>query len=40
MNYTIKFHPEAEKEYLEGYQWYEQHQSGLGKRFELAVENK
>ena len=40
MNYTIKFHPEAEKEYLEAYQWYEQHQSGLSKRFELAVEKQ
>lgn len=40
MNYTIKFHPEAEREYLEAYQWYEEHQSGLGKRFELAVEKQ
>ena len=40
MNYTIKFHPEAEKEYLEAYHWYEEHQTGLGERFELAVEKQ
>ncbi len=38
MSYNLMFHPEADKEYLEAYQWYKQQQKGLGERFEKMVE--
>ena len=40
MDYIIKLHPEAEKEYLDAYHWYEEHQTGLGRHFEIAVEKQ
>ncbi len=40
MSYQLIFHPEAEKEYLEAYQWYEQEKKGLGERFEKMVEQR
>ena len=38
MDYTVLLHPEAEKEYLSSILWYESRFSGLGDRFEEAVE--
>ncbi|ETZ21160.1 hypothetical protein [Pedobacter sp. V48] len=32
MSYNNSFHPAAEKEYIEAYQWYEEHLEGLGNR--------
>lgn len=40
MNYLLIFHPEAEKEYIEAYMWYEEKSEGLGTRFESMVEKK
>lgn len=40
MPYDILFHPKAEKEYLEAYDWYEQQQKGLGARFEHFIEKQ
>ena len=37
MSYQLVFHPEADKEYMEAYQWYEKEQKGLGARFERMV---
>lgn len=33
MTYALAFLPRAEKELLEAYRWYEEQQSGLGKKF-------
>lgn len=38
MSYQSIFHPQAEEEYFEAYQWYEEKQKGLGERFEKMVE--
>jgi mRNA-degrading endonuclease RelE of RelBE toxin-antitoxin system len=38
MSYEVVFHPTAEVEYDEAYQWYEEQLTGLGDRFEKAVE--
>lgn len=38
--YRIVFHPEAEKEFLKSYQWYEERSIGLGDRFSKAIDNK
>lgn len=40
MKYQVIFHPIAEKEYREAYQWYEDQLKGLGDRFEQNVETK
>lgn len=40
MPLKLIFHPEAEDEYSEAYQWYEHKQKGLGERFEKYVEQK
>lgn len=40
MNYRLIFHPQANNEYVEAYQWYEQEQMGLGERFEKMVEQR
>ncbi len=40
MSYQLLFHPQAEKEYSEAYQWYEQQQKGLGDRFEQMVDHR
>ncbi len=40
MSYATVFHPLAEAEYIEAFQWYEDQLSGLGERFEQAVEEK
>ena len=37
MSYQLIFHPEADREYMEAYQWYEREQKGLGARFERMV---
>ena len=37
--YSIIFHPEAEKEYLDSVKWYEDSLIGLGKEFVAEVEN-
>jgi mRNA-degrading endonuclease RelE of RelBE toxin-antitoxin system len=37
VSYTVIIHPEAEKEYLDACNWYEQQTSGLGQRFKAAV---
>lgn len=37
MSYQLVFHPEADREYVEAYQWYEKEQKGLGARFEKMV---
>ena len=39
MSYRCVFHPAAENEYDEAYQWYEEQLQGLGDRFEEAIEN-
>ncbi len=38
MSYQLIFHPLAEREYFDAYQWYENKQEGLGDRFEKMVE--
>ncbi len=38
-NYTIIFHPKAEKEYLESVIWYENSLIGLGQSFFTEIEN-
>lgn len=38
MSFSLEFHPEAEKEYIEAYQWYENQLAGLGKKFEIRVD--
>ncbi len=40
MKYQVVFHPMAETEYREAYQWYEEQLRGLGERFEEAIEIK
>lgn len=40
MGYRVVFHPIAEKEYQEAYQWYEEQLQGLGDRFEETIEVK
>ena len=37
MNYQLVFHPEADREYMQAYQWYEKEQKGLGERFERMI---
>lgn len=37
MSYAVIIHPEAEKEYLDACNWYEQETIGLGQRFKAAV---
>ncbi len=38
MSYRAVFHPAAEEEYDEAYQWYEEQLRGLGDRFEETLE--
>lgn len=38
MNYTYLIHPLVEKDFEEGYIWYEEKQKGLGERFINAVD--
>lgn len=40
MSYKLTFHPKADKEYREAYNWYERIQKGLGERFEKMVEKR
>lgn len=40
MSCQIIFHPEAEKEYIEAYHWYENERKGLGGYFEKMVDLK
>jgi mRNA-degrading endonuclease RelE of RelBE toxin-antitoxin system len=40
MSYQLLFHPDADKEYRDAYQWYEQERKGLGERFEKMVEQR
>lgn len=40
MAYLLIFHPVADKEYSEAYQWYEERLEGLGDRFLKAVEEQ
>lgn len=40
MPYTIILHPEAEKEYLSSFLWYEERSPGLGERFAEAIDSK
>jgi len=37
MSYQLVFHPEADREYMKAYQWYENEKKGLGARFERMV---
>lgn len=37
--YTVIFHPEASKEFVESIIWYNQQKNGLGERFSLSVES-
>jgi plasmid stabilization system protein ParE len=36
----VVFHPKAELEYLEAFDWYEKQLAGLGVRFEHAIDEK
>ncbi|PKO99268.1 MAG: plasmid stabilization system [Bacteroidetes bacterium HGW-Bacteroidetes-2] len=38
MQYRIRFHPDAELEFLDSYHWYEDHSIGLGDKFRTIVE--
>ncbi len=40
MYFRILFHPEAEKEYYEAIKWYEERLTGLGIKFEKAIEKQ
>lgn len=40
MAFSIKFQSKAEKEYLDAFDWYEEQQEGLGKRFESSIEKQ
>src|SRR5690606_27018041 len=40
MPYTVVLHPEAEKEYLTSFLWYEERSPDLGERFGQAVESE
>ena len=39
MKYKVVFHPEATREYIDAYEWYEERQPGLGERFILSVDD-
>ncbi|MFA6087663.1 type II toxin-antitoxin system RelE/ParE family toxin [Mucilaginibacter sp.] len=39
-DYIIIFHPKAEIEFLEAFEWYEERLEGLGFRFETCVERR
>lgn len=38
MTYHVVLHPEAEKEYLSSYFWYEERSPGLGERFAKTID--
>lgn len=38
MSFHIVLHPEAEKEYIDGFNWYEKEKAGLGIQFETATD--
>jgi len=40
MSYTYQIHPLVERNFEEGYIWYEERQKGLGERFVNAVDTK
>lgn len=40
MSYTYQIHPLVEKDFEEGYTWYEEKQKGLGERFINAVDKR
>lgn len=40
MSYRLVFHPDAEKEYLNSFIWYEQSLHGLGYKFEKEIEQR
>lgn len=40
MNYTYQIHPLVERDFEDGYIWYEERQKGLGERFINAVDAK
>lgn len=40
MSYTYEIHPLVERDFEEGYIWYEEKQKGLGERFINAVTEK
>jgi plasmid stabilization system protein ParE len=40
MSYTYQLHPLIERDFEEGYTWYEEKQKGLGERFINAVDKK
>lgn len=40
MTFQLKFHPLAEQDYVDAYQWYENEQKGLGQRFEKMVDHR
>jgi len=39
MKYEIVFHPEATREYIDAYEWYEDRQPGLGERFIESIDD-
>lgn len=40
MAYSVILHPEAEKEYLASFLWYEERSEGLGDRFAQVIDQK
>ena len=40
MTFRVIFHPLADKEFNDAYQWYEQRLEGLGERFSEAIEHR
>ncbi len=40
MSWQFRFHPLAKEDYKEAFAWYEDQQSGLGRRFGKAVRQK
>ena len=40
MSYSLVFNTEVETDVKEAYDWYEEQQSGLGDRFEAAIEHQ
>jgi len=40
MSFKVLFHPSAESDYVQAYQWYEERLEGLGERFNYAVERQ
>ena len=40
MPYQHRLHPLAYQDIIEGYEWYEDQQKGLGDKFALAIEKK